>query len=328
MMTRREMILRTSAAALGLGVAGCTAMAGTAQSSTKKVLFFSKSSGFEHPVIKRKDGQPSFAETILAELGPKHGIEFTFSKDGSLFTPEYLAKFDAYYFYTTGNLTAPGTDNNPPMTPEGKAAFLEAIKQGKGFIGTHSATDTFHTNETAETDTKDRSARYQNYGDKADPYVQMIGAEFIIHGQQQRSKMRAVDSKFPGMKDRGPGFELTEEWYSLKDFAKNLHVLLVQETGGMTGEPYQRPAYPATWARKHGKGRVFYTSMGHREDVWTNPTFQEILFGGIAWAVGNVDADVTPNIDKVAPHCAELPPQTKPVSGAPKKSAKGPKKPA
>jgi hypothetical protein len=51
--------------------------------------------------------------------------------------------------------------------------------------------------------------------------------------------------------------------------------------------------------------------MGHREDVWTNPLFQEILFGGIAWAVRNVDADVTPNIDGVAPNCGELPPPPK-----------------
>ena len=65
----------------------------------------------------------------------------------------------------------------------------------------------------------------------------------------------------------------------------------------------------------HGSGRVFYTAMGHREDVWTNPLFQEILFGGIAWAVRNVDADVTPNLKKVAPGCDELPPvaATKPA---------------
>ena len=47
----------------------------------------------------------------------------------------------------------------------------------------------------------------------------------------------------------------------------------------MKGEDYQRPNFPATWARMHGKGRVFYTSMGHREDVWTNPIFQNLLAG-------------------------------------------------
>src|SRR5437879_3446360 len=103
-MNRREMIFRTGAAALGIGLAGWVSSAG-AQPKTKKVLFFTKSSGFEHSVIKRVDGRPSFAENILSELGPKHGIEFTFSKDGRLFNPEYLAQFDAYFFFTTGDLT-------------------------------------------------------------------------------------------------------------------------------------------------------------------------------------------------------------------------------
>ena len=69
----------------------------------------------------------------------------------------------------------------------------------------------------------------------------------------------------------------------------------------MEGPMYQRPPYPATWARKHGQGRVFYTSMGHREDVWTNPIFQDVLTGGVAWALGDVKADVTPNLEQVAP---------------------------
>jgi uncharacterized protein len=309
------MILRTGAATLGLGLAGWP-LKSAAGTGTKKVLFFSKSSGYEHAVIKRKNGEPSFVEKILAEQGPKRGIEFTFSKDGSLFTPEYLAKFDAYYFYTTGLLTEPGTDKNPPMTPAGKAAFLDAIKQGKGFIGTHSATDTFHTNEGPEDGTSNRAPRYHNYGAKADPYVRMIGGEFIIHGKQQVAKMRLMDAKFPGFKEGAEDFNLMEEWYSLKDFSDNLHVILVQETKGMEGEPYQRPAYPATWARMHGKGRVFYTSMGHREETWNNERFQNIIFGGIAWATGAAEADVTPNLEKATPLHADLPPQT------PKKAAK------
>ena len=99
----------------------------TASPEAKKVLFFSKSSGFEHSAIKHADGELSAAEKVLQELGQKNNIEFTFTKDGSLFTPENIAKYDAFFFYTTGDLTEPGTDRNPPMTKEGKAAFLEAI---------------------------------------------------------------------------------------------------------------------------------------------------------------------------------------------------------
>lgn len=57
----------------------------TASAATKKILFFTKSSGFEHSVISWKDGQPSHAEKILLDLGKKNGWEFVFSKDGSKF---------------------------------------------------------------------------------------------------------------------------------------------------------------------------------------------------------------------------------------------------
>jgi hypothetical protein len=136
----------------------------------------------------------------------------------------------------------------------------------------------------------------------------MIGGEFIRHGAQQKARMRCVDPKFPGMEKIGDGFDLHEEWYSLKDFSEDLHVLLVQETEGMKGHEYARGPFPGTWARMHGKGRVFYTSMGHREDVWTNPIFQEILTGGVRWALGDAQADVAPNLQQVAPRAMELPP--------------------
>ena len=87
---------------------------------------------------------------------------------------------------------------------------------------------------------------------------------------QQRARNTVVDPRFPGFADLGSGFEMMEEWYSLKDFSDDLHVLLVQETGTMEGIEYQRGPYPATWARMHGSGRVFYTSMGHRDDVWAS----------------------------------------------------------
>ncbi|MBU6400194.1 MAG: ThuA domain-containing protein [Verrucomicrobia bacterium] len=271
--------------------------------AVKRILFFSKSAGFEHSAIRRVNGQPSHAENVLQKLGEKYNFEFTFTKDGRVFTPENLAKYDAFFFYTTGDLTKVGTDKNPAMTPEGKAAFLEAIHNGKGFIGTHSASDTFHSpNYEAG-----RDGRYQADGDNADPYVKMLGAEFIIHGAQQKSHMIVADPNFPGLSGVPADFGPLEEWYSLKNFASNLHVLLIQDTAGMRGNMYQRPPYPATWARMYGQGRVFYTNMGHREDVWDNPVFQQVLVGGINWAVRNVDADVTPNIDQVTPKANQLP---------------------
>jgi type 1 glutamine amidotransferase len=288
----------------------------------KKVLFFTKSSNFEHSVIKRRGGQPSWAERVLAQEGPKHGLEFTFSKDGSLFTPEYLAQFDAIMFYTSGDLLAPG-----------KAALLDAVAHGKGFVGVHAAADTFHTGETAATNTdQPRTWRYRRAGTDADPYVRMLGGELIVHGTQQLARVQVIDPKFPGFAARGDSFELQEEWYSLTDFSPDLHVILLQDTAHMRDlnangttwppkgwdTPYQRPPYPSTWARMQGTGRVFYTSIGHREDTWLNPVFLDLLFGGLAWAVHNAEADVTPNLAQVAPGAHQLPPVSGPVAGLPK----------
>ena len=273
------------------------AAAFTVSAAPKKILFFTKSSGYEHAVISWKNGQPSFAEKILLELGQKNGWEFTFSKDGSKFSPEYLTQFDAVMFYTTGDLCTEGTDKQPAMTPAGKQALFDYVRGGKGFIGTHSATDTFHTaNESQK-----GPDRYANHGKDADPYCCFIGGEFIIHGAQQVATNRVVDPKFPGFETAGDSFAFHEEWYSLKDFASDDHCLTVIDAPHMKGPMYQRPPYPNTWARKDGNGRVWYTAMGHREDVWTNPTFQQILVGGIKWALGEVSADVTPNLQTAAP---------------------------
>jgi uncharacterized protein len=285
-----------------------------AKEPPKKILFFSKSSGFEHDMIKKHDGELSKAEKILANLGAKHHIEFTFTKDGGVFTPENIAKYDAFFFYTTGDLTEAGNDKNPPMSKEGKDAFLAAIASGKGFIGTHSASDTFHSPGGKEL----APARWHEDGPMTDPYIKMLGGEFIIHGSQQRAGQICVDHKFPGMSAVPDDFGPLEEWYSLKDFAPNLHVLLVQDTSKMdksggNKRAYDRPNYPSTWAHLYGDtphpGRVFYTSMGHRDDIWTNPVFQQVIVGAMDWVLGRIDADVTPNIKDVAPEANVLPPQ-------------------
>jgi hypothetical protein len=274
-------LVRSCAVAAVL-LAACRAA--VAADAPKKILFFSKSSGYEHDMIRKINGQLSQAEKVLQQLAKTNNFEFTFTKDGSLFTPENIAKYDAFCFYTTGDLTTLGSDKNPPMSKEGKAAFLEAIHDGKGFVGIHAATDTFH-----------------GPPGQVDPYIQMIGGEFITHGFQAGHQIVA-DKNFPGMSAVPDDFGPVEEWYTMKNFSPNLHALLVQDTAaiGHSG-PYNRPNYPSTWAQQYGKGRVFYTSMGHTAAVWNNPVFQAVLAGGLNWAAGNVEADVTPNLDKAAP---------------------------
>jgi len=294
-----------------VALTGLALPASATESATARhrVLVFTKSSGFEHDAIKPvlPDGRPGFAFPILDEIGRKQNIDVVFSKDAWRFTPDYLAQFDAFLFYTTGDLTMAKSDARgdglPPMTAAGKAALLAAVAGGKGFVGVHSCSDTFHSQGLHE----HGPGRWVDDGAATDEFVKMLGGEFIRHGKQQVTKQTVADPKFPGLAAVPADWELMEEWYSLKNLAPDMHALLVQETAGMEGDEYKRPPFPTTWARMHGKGRVFYTSLGHREDVWTNPVFQSVLTGALNWALGRVDADVTPNLATAAPGVNQLP---------------------
>ncbi|MBN2024988.1 MAG: ThuA domain-containing protein [Pirellulales bacterium] len=287
-MKRRDMLLSTGAA-LGLSLFPVRWLA-AAEDKPRKVLFFTRSAGFEHSAVKREGGQLSVSEQTLVELGKEHNVEVVATKDGRVFDGD-LDQYDAIAFYTSGDLTQPNAAKTPPMTAEGKKRLLDAVADGKGFVGIHSATDTFHSQ-----------------GDAIDPFIAMLGGEFVSHGDQQMATLRVASPKFPGLGEGNPPppFKYHEEWYAMNHFAKDLHVILVQETEGMKGDCYQRPPFPATWARKHGQGRVFYTSLGHRHEIWAEPRVQELLVGGFGWAMGLAEADVTPNIAQVAPHANRL----------------------
>jgi type 1 glutamine amidotransferase len=286
------------AAAVALLAARPSAANAADEAQPRRLLFYHRSAGFQHSVVEVKDGQPCYAETVLRPLCEKHNWELTSTKDGDIFTPENIAKFDAFLFYTTGDLTAEeSADGSKPMPKEAKEALLKAIEGGKGFVGFHCASDTFHSpgpgNQTQSMDERD-------------PYIRMIGGEFVTHGSQQETTMTVCDHDFGGLKALGNGFDKHEEWYSLKNFAPDMHVLLINETRDMEEPAYKRPPYPATWLRMHGDGRVFYTSMGHREDVWTSPEFETVVVSGITWALGDAEADASPNIDDVTPEANTL----------------------
>ncbi len=293
-MRRREMLRAASAAVLGLG-AFRFGWAGAAEPKTRKLLYYTRSVGFEHSVVRRQGDALGHSERILTEMAKRAGFDVQCTKDGGVFDRD-LDAFDAIVFYSCGDQTQPSLDKAPPMTPAGKQRLLDAIAAGKGFVGFHSAADTFHSKgPPSETQTD------------LDPYVAMLGGEFVTHGDQQEASL-VIASRFPGAGNLGcaEGISFTDEWYALANFAKDLHVILVQETRYMKGPCYQRPNFPCTWARMHGKGRVFYTSLGHREDVWTNPFFQAIALGGLRWAAGAVNADVKPNLERAAPHAGQL----------------------
>ncbi len=274
--------------------------------SGKRVLYFTKSAGFEHSVVKRAaPDQLSHSEQILTELGRKHGFEVICTKDGTVFTPENLARFDVIAFFTSSDLFNAGTDQTPAINPAGKAALLDAIGHGKGFVAFHAATDSFHFKSSSPA----RDETFVAHGDKVDPYIAMLGGEFMRHGPQQPATLLVVDRQFPGCEGLKGAIDLRDEWYTFKDFAPDMHVILALQTKGMEGIDYRRAPFPYSWARMQGKGRVFFTGLAHREDVWSSPLFQDLILGGIGWAARNIDADITPNLQSATPGYHELQPE-------------------
>jgi type 1 glutamine amidotransferase len=257
---------------------------------SRSLLFFSRSVLFEHPAIARQGSGLSFAENEFVKLAGRLVCTVDCTKDGTAFEQD-LDRYAAIVTYSCGRpadlMQQESKDQSLPLTERGLANLGSAVRAGKPLVGVHPGLWLL---------------------------PEAFGADCIGHGSQQVARMLITSPKFPGTEGLADSFSLLEEWFSLVSFASDLHVVLVQHCAGMnTDQPadrqcYARPPFPATWARMHGRGRVFYTSMGHREDVWTAGVFQQILLGGLAWALGEVVADVAPNLDRVAPQAGAIDP--------------------
>jgi type 1 glutamine amidotransferase len=251
--------LVAAAGLLVLGLAGCSTVRAQLP---KKLLVVTVTKGYRHASIPT-------GEKVLADLAAKSG-EFTLDyvrTDQDMaekMTADALKQYDGVIFEsTTGDLPLPD-----------KAAFLEWIKSGKAFIGMHAATDTFHSRGGV------------------DPYIEMIGGEFLKHGPQVTVECLNEDPAHPATQGIGKSWSVHDEIYQMTNFSRaNVHGLLALDKHPNTGAPGY---YPIAWCKMYGKGRVFYTSLGHRDDVWENPVYQAHILGGIEWALGLKDGDATP----------------------------------
>lgn len=287
----------------GLIVAGFASFAPAEQPTTKKrLLLVTDSGGFVHDSV-------GLSEEILKELGPKHGFEVTAwrytrdpnaktkGKDGKemLVLDKYsndfrsktgfsvgrehcgrinkdtLKNFDAVLFFTTGN----------PLTKDELVDLETWVKAGGAFAGTHCATDTL-------------------YGTT---YGALVGGYFDGHPWHQKIKVKVEDPKHAagtGFKD---GDEITDEIYQFRDAPysrENLHIILSVDNSSIDVSKGKRKDqdYAIAWCQQIGKGRSFYTSLGHRKEVWKDARFQAHLLGGLKWTVGQAPGDAAPSARK------------------------------
>lgn len=230
----------------------------TAEAAPKKVLVVTATAGFRHSSI-------ATAENVIATLGETSGAYTVVDvvrggpdgKDSAevaaKMTMAKLNEVDAVIFAnTTGDLAIPDKDG-----------FIKWVEAGHALIGMHSCSDTFHG--------------YR-------PFIDLVGGEFLTHGAQVQVDAYNQDPTHPATRHLGPIYTVFDEIYEFKSFERaKVHGLLTLDKNPQTLAPGD---FPVAWSKDVGRGKMFYTSLGHREDVWTSTLYQQHILGGIQWALG------------------------------------------
>jgi len=255
-----------------LVLCAATLFAQNSQPRKKKLLAIGEEKGYRHEAI-------SHALATIERLGHDSGLwDTTIRTDSEALTKkklEYNAKnlndFDAVLFFTGGDLE---------MDAQQKSDFLSFIHDDeKGFVGVHSATITFTS--------------WPEYGE-------MIGGYFDEHPWGTfDAPILVEDPAFPGMQQWPHSFVLRDEIYQIKDYSRDkLRVLMRLDATrlDLKNKNVHRTDgdFAVAWAKAYGKGRVFYSTLGHVPENWDNPQLQRMYAEAIKWALGLVTADVAP----------------------------------
>ncbi|MFT5732685.1 MAG: type 1 glutamine amidotransferase [Planctomycetota bacterium] len=237
------------------------------EAAPRRVLFLTHSAGFTHSVVRRPaPDQLAHAEREFVKAS-KGRLEVTPTQNCDDINAANLANYDAVLFYTTGEL---------PISDQGRSDLMDWIRAGGAFTGSHCATDTLY---------------------KYTPYVELIGGMFDGHPWHQEVTVRVEAPSHPSVAHLGSGFKISDEIYQFRSFERHpLHVLLSLDPESVQlNRGKRRDAdYALAWCKEFGEGRMFYTALGHREEVWQDKRFLEHLMGGIEWAIDGPDYSPPP----------------------------------
>jgi uncharacterized protein len=245
-------------AALLIIAVACGSLAGPGepQQPTKRLLYLTHTAGFRHDVLPA-------SHTVVRSLADssRGAFEVTITEDCSAISVTGLRRYDAVLFYTTGEL---------PLDDAQKRALLDFVRAGNGFAGVHSASDTFY--------------QWPEYGE-------MIGGYFDGHPWHEEVNIRVEGPRHPATAHLPGNFAITDEIYQFKNWSRDrVQVLLSLDPTSVdlnaAGVNRTDRDFALAWTRSYGAGRVFYTALGHRAEVWSDERFQRHLLGGVHWVMG------------------------------------------
>ena len=226
------------------------------------ILVFEKINGF------RDDASVNAAHAALSAMGKRRGWSMVFSANGAVFNRRDLARFDAVVW---NNISGDA------LTLPQRAAFKSWIEGGGGFAGVHGSGG-------------DPVWFWDWYADT------LVGARFIGHPmspQFQAAKVIVSDAPSGVTAGLPPSWTMTEEWYSFAASPRKTgaHVLArLDERSyspvGLGGQDLHMGDHPIAWTRCVGRGRSFYTAIGHRPESYAEANSMRLLEQGIVWTAG------------------------------------------
>ncbi|MEJ7645743.1 MAG: ThuA domain-containing protein [Chryseolinea sp.] len=236
------------------------------ESSTPKVLVFSKTNGWKHTSIP-------YGVAAIYKLGSENNFLVDTTKDASFFDDDNLKQYHAVIFNnTTRNV----------LNAEQQASFERYIQAGGGFVGIHAAADTEY---------------------EWSWYDKLVGAHFSSHPRSpnvREATVHVTDTTHQSTRGLPAEWKRTDEWYNYRSFYPDIKVLayLDENTyeGGTNGADH-----PISWYHEFDGGRAFYTGGGHTDSSFMDSLFLRHLLGGIRYAMGHGALDYRKSYAKAVP---------------------------